>query len=110
MVNIEQGTVALRRWWCGKYQRPPNDPLLLSRSTASLNQELYEDLFARKVEIEQSIEDGNGDAESNLAMLNAVNKALGEDVVSADPLWDEWEAALARGEMPDLDKKVADNG
>jgi len=104
--NVERGTVAMRRWWCKKYNRPPNDPLYLNRSTASINQELYEDLFSRKDEIEQAIENNEGTAESNLGMLNAIRKALGEDEVSNDPLWDQWEADLEAGREPDLDAKV----
>jgi hypothetical protein len=30
----------------------------------------------------------------------------GEPILTGDPLADEWERAIARGEMPDLDMKM----
>ncbi len=103
---VETGEVAARRWWCGKYNRPPNDPLYLSRSRASLNQEMYEDVYARKAEIEDRIERGDGDGGENLEALNAVKRALGEDEQAEDALWDQWEADLEAGRTPDLDAEV----
>jgi len=75
---------------------------------AELTQEMYEDLFFRKAELEDILEsEAKVDRENLLEQLNALNKALGNAQVVLDPLVDQWEKDLAAGRMPDLDAKVA---
>ena len=77
--------------------------LLEERSLTDLHQEMLEDLMVRQKDIRREIEE-HGDPEGKLLHeLNDLNKALGEEAEVQDDLFDEWEEALARGEVPDLD-------
>lgn len=99
----------MRRWWCHKYKRPPNDPLYLELSEPELLSEWYEDLYAEKLDLEALLEEGDGDYQSVVKRLGAIYKALEEDATAiSDPLIDRWEAQLANGETPDLTEGASD--
>ena len=57
----------LSRWWAKKYNRPTNDPLLLSRTTEDLLVEFYQDVFEldkdeyQNFEIEEGISNAISD-------------------------------------------------
>lgn len=101
---VDSGAVHLRRWWCRKYNRPPNDPAYLELAEAEIMQEWLEDLYAEKADLLQQLEDPDlEDAIPIMQRINRLSEALGEtDRVTDDPLIDKWEAQLARGEIPDL--------
>lgn len=74
---------------------------------------MLEDLFARREEILLDMKEATGTKLAYLQdMLQTVDRALADPtrtidtgpVLTGDPLADEWEAAIARGEMPDLNK------
>ena len=66
---------------------------------------MYEDLESQKQEIERELEtDVGGDTRRKLMdQLASLNKALCVEEPQ-DDLWDEWEADLAAGRIPDLEK------
>jgi hypothetical protein len=83
------------------------------RTPASLIQEMLEDLYARREEIAHELKDASGVARVRLMeMIESIDRALDDPkkliddgpVITGDPLVDEWERAIARGEMPDLTK------
>jgi len=98
----------LKHWWAKKYRLPPNHDLFENQSIAELNLEFYEDLFVRRKEIMEEMEDQDvkGDSLDRLfKQLNAINRILGFEEQSGDPLIDEWERDLAEGRIPDLEKR-----
>lgn len=100
----DDGTAQVRRWWSKKYNLPPNHVLFENRTMADLQQEMFEDLMARCDEIRTEIE-SSGDPKGHLLNeLNDLLEALGEEDEVQDDLFDEWERAIERGEVPDLDK------
>lgn len=91
-----------------KYKLPASHELFQSQSFAELTQEMYEDLYYRKSELESALESGEKDIdrEGLLTQLNGVNRALGETEESYDPLVDQWERDIAEGRTPDLNADV----
>ena len=76
----------IRRWWCKKYNLPPTDDRLLKYTPEELLLEFYEDAYERKPNIQLP-----GDEE-----LDAIEEP--EIAATGDPLVDEIEKRLARGE------------
>lgn len=73
--------------------------------------EYFEDLFARKQEIQNRFDDdddeiGSEEQEALFAQLNRINKALGFDIAVQDELVAKWERELEAGIMPDLDERL----
>lgn len=97
----------MMRWWSQKYNLPPNHELCVSQSTTALVTEMYEDLYAKKAELEAELKTAAAPREHTAIarQLEQVEKALGEkSYVSAhgDDLIDKWERELAEGKTPDL--------
>jgi len=106
---VSSGAANLRRWWCKKYKRPSNDPLLLELSEPELLEEWYEDLYAEKRDLESALEEGDVDYHSTTRRLRTICEALEESGEAFyDPLIDKWEEQLARGEIPDLTEGLDD--
>ena len=101
--NVEKGNARLKRWWSEKYKLPANHDLFVNQSEAQLMLEYYEDLYARKQDIEKDLESNESDR-SLLSQLNAIGKALGEEDMEKDDLWDKWERELEAGLIPDLNE------
>lgn len=103
--NLELGLARLRRWWSNKYKLPPNSPLFMEQTQAELQLEMFEDLMVRREELRQRLRDGEteGQASKILEQINAINKALEDEVEVQDDLIDQWERDLAEGRIPDLD-------
>jgi hypothetical protein len=93
----------IKRWWVNKYKLPPNHPLFLERSLSEWTLEMYEDLFAQRSEVESELEEGDGETEELLQRLNAINRALGDEELPQDDLFDQWERDVEAGRIPDLD-------
>lgn len=96
----------MRRWWVQKYKLPPQHALFQNQSLAELLQEMYEDMYAEKEELEARLAEGGltGDLRQDaLSQLSRLSRALGEEDETRDDLVDEWERALAEGRTPDLD-------
>lgn len=72
---------------------------------AELTLEMYEDLYARRAEILDTIEHGSCSTETMQA-LNNLNAVLGEQEYVQDALVDQWERDLAAGRTPDLNAEV----
>lgn len=101
--NLANGNERIRRWWCDKYKRPPNHPLFLERSYAEWSIEMIEDLLERQAEIIQQMRDGVIKTRIGDEMLARISDALGEEAISEDPLFDQWERDIAAGKEPDLE-------
>jgi hypothetical protein len=101
--NWESGMTGIKRWWVNKYKLPPNHPLFLERSLSEWTLEMYEDLFAQRSEVESELEEGDGETEELLQRLNAINRALGDEELPQDDLFDQWERDVEAGRIPDLD-------
>lgn len=101
--RLDTGEGRLERWWTRKYKRPPNHPLFLSRSIASLMREFYEDLWDERADLERLLETPDSDQGAIRARLAVVCEALGEKASASDTLIEEWERELAAGRVPDLD-------
>jgi len=104
----DDGTAHLRSWWVKKYELPPTHLLFLNQSHAALVQEMYEDLYRQLDEVTSELENDENPPRAEqrdvlMRQLQVLNKALDEEQDDGDDLVDEWEAALERGEMPDLD-------
>lgn len=97
-------------WWVDKYNLPPNHPLLLERTETSLFEEYLRDLYRQKSALEHQLDKSIGDRDSVLSSLNVIRRSLGENEAHWDPLVAEWDAALERGELPDLEAKMPHGG
>lgn len=102
--NLDDGTARLRRWWSRKYKRPSNDPLFDERSASEHIQEMFEDLMVQRDELKEELVSGIGVSEVSAIMkaIAEIDKILGDEPEIEDPLVAEWEAALDRGEEPDI--------
>lgn len=101
-VNLDDGTSRIKRWWSKKYNRPPNDPLFQNRSIAEHIAEMYEDLLSRRDELYEELKANPIDSAGVMKHIDQINRILGEESEEEDPLVAEWEAALERGEEPDI--------
>lgn len=103
-TSFERGTNRIRRWWSKKYNRPPNDPLFEEKSISEHLQEFYEDLMAQRSELQEELKQGVGQSQVSDIMraITQIDKILGDETEEEDPLVAEWEAALERGEEPDI--------
>lgn len=105
--TVDSGLSNLRRWWSEKYKRPSNDPLFESRPVAEWMQELYEDIYERKKEIEADLADNDVSLSEKTALsgkLARICRMLGEPEPFVDPLADKWDRELDEGKIPDLDE------
>lgn len=69
---------------------------------------MYEDLYERKAELEFALEEAETTRERAplLKQLESLQKALGEEELVEDELWEQWERELSEGKEPDLDQEV----
>lgn len=100
--NIDDGTTRLRRWWSHKYNRPSNDPLFETKTAAEHLREMYEDLMIQRDELREELNNRPTDVSVIVKGIEEINKILGDEEEVVDPLIEEWEAALDRGEEPDI--------
>lgn len=91
----------MRRWWCKKYGRPPTDPAYQAATPSALAQELFEDLWVTRDELEKELCDGKGTNEQR-ERLASVCRALGESPPVFDALADKWDEDIRAGRTPDL--------
>lgn len=107
--EVESGLAKLKNWWVGKYKLPWNHELFQSRSIGGLNLEMYEDLYLRKEELEDELENASGKEYTEISKrLNAIYRALDTDNDEGyedDPLIAKWERELEEGKAPDLEEK-----
>lgn len=104
--EVESGLAKLKNWWSGKYKLPANHELFRNQSIASLNLEMYEDLYLKREEIEDEMETASGKEYTALAKrLNEINTALEGETYEDDPLIAKWERELEQGLVPDLTEK-----
>jgi phosphodiesterase/alkaline phosphatase D-like protein len=93
----------LRRWWVKKYSLPPSHDAYRKLTFGELLQDFYEDLMDRRRELENDLEHADGKQRWAIQdAIKAISKTLGDEVESADPLIDRWEAQIAAGETPDF--------
>lgn len=112
--SFASGRDGLARWFTGKYKLPTNDALFQQRSQAEMLQEMYSDLLHERASTRAQIASidssslppmaKNREKRSLFARLNALNDSLGEPREADDPLLDEMESALQRGEELDLER------
>ena len=104
--SLLSGTSQLERWWCKKHNRPPGDPLYAARSSAEHRIDWFADLMLRREDLLDELKNGQGvGVAENAAIMQTVmdiDKALGDESEVEDPKVAEWEAALDRGEEPDI--------
>lgn len=105
-VNVEEGVTHLARWWSKKYKLPPNHELFVNRSQADLLQEMWEDMYQRREEIEDDLEHGCGDQAELLKQLMDLNRAIEGEGEAEDALADKWERELEMGIIPDFNEGV----
>lgn len=79
----------VRRWWCKKYNLPSTDPRFQDYTPEDLLIEFYEDMYERKPNLQLP-----GDEEAALATEPVFEE-------TGDPLIDEIEKRLAKGENVD---------
>lgn len=101
--NLQTNDYRIRKWWVDKYKRPANDPLFLNRSWPEWQVEMFEDMLAQREVILERVGAGEVDAKEGAAVIDALNKLLGDERV-VDPLVDKWERELAAGKTPNLDE------
>lgn len=71
--------------------------------------ELYEDLVFRKQELESSLEDVDAkEFNQVLKSIEQIDKVLGLESGTGDPLIDKWEKEIAEGKTPNLDEGLPD--
>ena len=65
---------------------------------------MFEDLMVQREELKRELAQGVGVSETSSIMkaITEIDKILGDEPEVEDPLVAEWEAALDRGEEPDL--------
>ena len=102
--SLTDGNSRLRRWWSKKYNRPSNDPLFDAKSSSEHLQEMFEDLMVQREEYKTELAQGVGvsDVSTIMKAITEIDKILGDESEVEDPLVAEWEAALERGEEPDI--------
>lgn len=102
--SLSDGNSRIRRWWSQKYKRPPNDPLFNKRSASEHLQEMLEDLMVQRESLKEDLKQGVGVSDTSAIMkaITEIDKILGDETEVEDPLVAEWEAALERGEEPDI--------
>ena len=70
---------------------------------------MYEDLYLRKEELEEDLENASGKEYTDISKrLNAIYRALDTDTDEGyedDPLIAKWERELEEGKVPDLEEK-----
>ncbi len=105
--NLENWIVRLKYWWVGKYNLPPNHPLLLDLTLAELALDWYNDRYMTRAAIQARLEIATShEEESSLrTRLNDINVSLGEAEEVEDELIDKWERELAEGKMPNLSER-----
>jgi len=104
--NALSGISNIKRWWTNRYQLPPTHALFINQSMSELLLEMYEDFEMQKRDVEYQLESGAVGGDSRkllLEKLMSLNEVL-QTEEAQDPLWDEWEADLEAGRVPDLDK------
>lgn len=52
LVAWSTNDTTLKHWWCGRFNRPPNDPLFLSETSAYWSQFFYEDICKERDHLE----------------------------------------------------------
>ena len=104
--EVETGLGKIKDWWTRKYNLPTNHTLFMNRNVPSLHQEMYEDLFTKKEDLEEALlENDDGKmTDSLLKQINSINSILGEEEAVADSLVDKWEKELAEGKTPNLEE------
>ena len=103
--NMDTGYTRLRRWWSNKYNLPGNHDLFEKQTITDIMTEWYEDLWARKEELEKQLENGSipfDDRGETMRTLTTINAELGEQEADKDDLIDKWEKEIAEGKDPDL--------
>lgn len=96
----EDDISALRRWWSKKYNRPRNDPELLSMTSGALISVFYRDLHERRDDIKRQIREGGHDRVKLEEVLTMVENIL--EIKSSLLQWqEEVEDALEAGTVPD---------
>ena len=95
----------MEQWWSEKYKRPPNHPLYQNRTVGDLKQEMWEDLYQRKNELEKQLDDAPMDEREHIMeSLRGIYGALGIECDGEDDLIDQWERELEEGLTPDLNE------
>lgn len=109
--NRDSGLARVRRWWSRKYGLPSNHELFQTRTVEDLMVEWFEDLWEEKTDLERLVEDAEMPGMAVLSRLEELNKILGDEkmtIAVGDPVFDAWEAAVARGEEPDYSLTMKD--
>jgi len=67
-------------------------------------QDMFSDLMLRREELQEELTSGVGVSEVSVILkaIEEIDKMLGDTPNVEDPLVAEWEAALDRGEEPDI--------
>jgi len=100
------GLAKLKNWWSEKYKLPSNHKLFMDRSISGLNLEMYEDLYIKKEELENALENTGGREYTDLVKrLNAISRALDGEGYEDDPLIAKWERELLEGIVPNLEER-----
>ena len=102
---MQSGYTRLKKWWSNKYNLPGNHPLFVGQTMAEIMTEWYEDLWAKKEEIERQLDSGEipfDDRGPYMRQLTTINEELGEADNAGDPVIDKWEREIAEGKVPDL--------
>ena len=81
----------------------------MERSLAEHQQEMYEDLWWKRQELQFELERNTAlDKDVGMKQLAAIEKALGIKPKVHDSLAEKWTEQFMRGEIPDLDEMPGD--
>ena len=85
---------------------PSNCEYFESRTIADLQEEQLCDLLEKRDEYRSQYEAKKSAKGSNeiLALINDINKALGEEVEGVDALAAKWDAEFESGQVPNFDE------
>ena len=107
--NASEFMATLARWWSDKYTLPANHALFVSRPPRELILEMLEDLFEQRATMKRRVPKLTGrERHEAVETLHELEKFLGvaQDldgpILTGDPIADEWERQIARGELPDF--------
>lgn len=105
--EVEKGLGKLKNWWTHKYQLPATHTLFTDRSVASLNIEMFSDLYIKRDDLQREFENATGKEANLLAkQINEIDSILEDTEYTDDPLIDKWEKELMEGKIPDLTEKM----
>jgi hypothetical protein len=96
---------ALQKWWSDHFNVAPDDPSVVDKSEAELEEAWYEWLFGTLEELKAENEENPSRALQE--KIDRVQAVIDGEKYEEDPLIAQWERELAEGKIPDLEQRSA---